>query len=204
MIIEEIKRKGKSDKFYLITTSGKYLAKDETIYNFKIKKGEIDDDKFFSILKSSQNLLAFDEILNIVSRSYKTEKEIFDTLKKKGYIDEAIESAILKAKEYKYIDDNKYVQAYIDTYSKSKGKLLIKRNLLQKGISVDLIDKYLKEVEDDLESVVNIANKYLKAKQGQKNIKEKLYRFLLSKGYSYETISKVKNLAKEHEDESWD
>lgn len=204
MIINEIKRKGKSDKYYLITNNGKFLVKDETIYLNKIKCGEIEDELFFKILQSTQNLLAFDEIINIVSKTYKTKKEIYILLKNKGYIDESIFNAIEKAESYHYIDDDRYTQMYIDTYSKSKGKIFIKNSLLQKGIDENIIIRHLNEFEDDRETILKLAIKYYKGKSNQKNIREKLFRFLVSKGFNFELIKSVVNeVVKDIDNENW-
>lgn len=92
-----------------------------------------------------------------------------------------------------FVNDERYAQSYIrgKVGLKQWGKQKIRMSLLQKGIPKELIDKYLEDITpqqyaDNLQAAVR------KWTQGHGEITKenitKLYRHLLSKGYTYEEI----------------
>lgn len=95
-----------------------------------------------------------------------------------------------------FVDDERYAQSYIrgKVGLKQWGKQKIRMSLLQKGIPKELIDKYLEHITpqqytDNLQAAVR---KWTQSHGPvtQENI-TKLYRHLLSKGYTYEEIKGV-------------
>ena len=95
-----------------------------------------------------------------------------------------------------FVDDERYAQSYIrgKVGLKQWGKQKIRMSLLQKGIPKELIDKYLEHITpqqytDNLQAAVR---KWTQSHGPvtQENI-TKLYRHLMSKGYTYEEIKGV-------------
>ncbi len=95
-----------------------------------------------------------------------------------------------------FVDDERYAQSYIrgKVGLKQWGKQKIRMSLLQKGIPKELINKYLEHITpqqytDNLQAAVR---KWTQSHGPvtQENI-TKLYRHLLSKGYTYEEIKGV-------------
>lgn len=95
-----------------------------------------------------------------------------------------------------FVDDERYAQSYIrgKVGLKQWGKQKIRMSLLQKGIPKELINKYLEYITpqqytDNLQAAVR---KWTQSHGPvtQENI-TKLYRHLLSKGYTYEEIKGV-------------
>ncbi len=92
-----------------------------------------------------------------------------------------------------FVDDERYAQSYIrgKVGLKQWGKQKIRMSLLQKGIPKELIDKYLENITPQ-QYTDNLQASVRKWTQGhgpvtQENI-TKLYRHLISKGYTYEEI----------------
>ena len=86
---------------------------------------------------------------------------------------------------------------------KNKGKKYIKQQLYIKGVKSEVVDNL--ELNDDDDSCREVCQKWLKGKTlplEQKD-KEKLYRFLLSRGYEYETIKHTINVATNATDDDW-
>lgn len=159
---------------------------------------EITEEDIKAIKNRDGSKLAYIQILTTLNYGMKTEKEMVDKLKEKGYEEEAIEIAITKAKEYKYINDDYYVEMYIKTKAiPSKwGEQKIINNLYKKGININDIKCKLEEIynnENKYENAFALAEKKLRTiKDTDKNKKkQKLNQFLLSKGYNYEIISLV-------------
>ena len=85
--------------------------------------------------------LALNKTLRILERGLKTESEIRKKLKEKEFVDNDIEYAITRAKEYGYINDEYYVKCYILERAKQNkwGSNKVLSNLLKKGINKELI-----------------------------------------------------------------
>ncbi|MCX7955535.1 MAG: RecX family transcriptional regulator [Patescibacteria group bacterium] len=138
----------------------------------------------------------------------RTEKEIRDYLCKKiiktHWSRDDVEKVIEKLKEQGLIDDEKFVEMYIKNrlLLKPKGKNLLKKELILKGINNDLIEKYFSLNQIDEE---NVAFAILKKRWSRfKNLDfkrklEKSLRFLVSKGFSYETAKKTFELLSKKE-----
>ena len=207
MIVTKIKRKGKSDEYYVsFDNNSTLLVKYETIYKNQIKDlSEITQNELEQIFFEDQKLMAFDKSLTYISKGLKTEKEIRTNLKNKGFIDSAISYAINMLKEYKYVDDEKYANLYIETYKNSKGKLLLKQKLIEKGVKLNIIENALLNMENNDENVILLAKKYMNNKIYDEKNKVKLYRFLQSKGFTFDEIKKaVDKVFKGENCENWE
>ena len=109
----------------------------ETVILNKLKVGlEISAEELGRIQLESEKRTVFDKTLDYISKTQKTEKQIKDKLKEKGYLKETIDYVIDKLKEYKFIDDFEYAKSYIRLYKEKKGKKLLEYELMQKGVTV--------------------------------------------------------------------
>lgn len=92
-----------------------------------------------------------------------------------------------------FLDDERYVQSFIrgKINTKQWGVQKIRLGLLQKGISKELIDKYIENINPQqyTNNIQTVIRKWVQSHGPvtQENI-TKLYRHLLSKGYTYEEI----------------
>ncbi|NME83220.1 recombination regulator RecX [Clostridium sp. SM-530-WT-3G] len=170
----------------------------ELVYKEGLKsKMEIDVDRLRDIADKEGYLKCKNTALRIVERSFKTEKEMRDKLKEKEYTDDQIEKTIEFLKEYKFINDEAYVNAYVNDKLSSRGRQKIKYDLIRKGIERNLIEEKLSDIDSDDEknTALNLAKKkYNSIKKSESDVYKingKLYRFLMSKGYNYELIKDV-------------
>lgn len=138
--------------------------------------------------------------LRLLNARQKTEKEITDKLKDKNYPDDIIYYVLSYLKSYGYLDDKKYVELYLKEKININrfGRMKLKNKLIQKGISSELIEEGLEGIDEVMmiENAVYLANKKINSLSGQESmvIRQKVYRHLASKGYSYATIAKALNL----------
>lgn len=160
----------------------------ETVIKNKLKAGQaIDKDSLALLQLESEKSVALDKAMGFISNSIKTAKNVREYLIKKGYTDVVADYAVNKLSEYKYIDDKEYARAYVANYSKVKGAKLIRLELRAKGISDEDMAEALESIADEKEAARAVADKYLRNKERDfKNI-QKAYKYLLSKGFSYET-----------------
>ena len=163
----------------------------ETVYNYHLKKDMVVTEDFLvEIELSSEKSKALDKALSYISKTIKTKKQIKGHLLAKGYTGAVIDYCIDKMTEYKMIDDYDYCLQYVRAHKKNQGAKLIERDLRLKGIDFNLIDKAIEEeISSQLDVVKNIAQKYIKNKDLSQENLAKLYKYILSKGFSYEDAS---------------
>jgi len=196
MQITEIKKIGKGDRYYLIIDeTNKFVVEAEVLARYKLKTfDEIDGEKLNKLLLENGEISCFDRALSYLEKNIKTEKGIRDYLKQKGFLDESIDNAVEKLKEYGYIDDSVYVENYIRTYKDKKGKKLLKFELSLKGVDRTLIEEKLEELvdnEDEIISCRTLCKKYIKNKTIDQKLKQRTYAHLMTKGFASDVISRI-------------
>ena len=160
----------------------------KTLFENRIKVGDvIDEEKLNEIQFDSERNTAMDKAMTYLSRSIKTEKQVRQYLKDKGYLEKISDKVISKLKEYNLINDADYSFSYASTYSKYKGKRLIAYELKTKGVSEEDISAALENTEGEDEAAAALAKKYLKNKTADFKTIQKCYKHLLSKGFTYDT-----------------
>ena len=161
----------------------------ETILRFRLKEGqEINGIELENLKSQTEREVALNKATNYISKSQKSQEEVKKYLKKKGFEDDIIEFVINKLLDYHFVDDNDYAKNYIKSKTSKNGKIKLKFCLKQKGVSEEIINNCIEEYSKDTISVYDVANKYLKNKELNKETKQKAYRYLSSRGYSSEDI----------------
>ncbi|GAA0075749.1 hypothetical protein UT300005_01270 [Clostridium sp. CTA-5] len=170
----------------------------ELIYKEGIKlKDEVDFEKLKILAYKDQIMKCREAAIRTIEKSHKTEKQVREKLILKGYEEEAIEKAIDFLKEYNYLNDEYYTKLFVKEKLKSQGSNKIKYSLMQKGISKEIIEEELNNVDRENEKsiAIDLAQRKIvtirKSENDKYKISNKLYRFLLSKGYGYEVVNEV-------------
>jgi regulatory protein len=114
-------------------------------------------------------------------------------LLEKGYDENNIILVIEQLKESGYLDDNRFTRKWIRDRLKHKirGRNLIKKELLSKGIELNIIEKEINSLIDDDSEIRNgiiLARKWLSNKAPDLL---KLKRYLYNKGFSVENIQEI-------------
>lgn len=193
MQITEFKKIGKTNRYKMFVDSEFFAVLiDETIVKNELKINvEYDLDYLNKIVFEGQKKVALDSAISIISKFSKTEKEMRKYLKDKGFLQNAIDFAVEKLKEYNYINDNNYAKNFIAIKQNSKGKKAIFFELKMKGVDENIIKKNLESVENQDEILLALAQKFVKNKQNDEKLKEKLFRHLVAKGFGFEEINGV-------------
>ena len=192
--ITDIKEQVKNKKRVSIYLDGEYYCGLDLVTAVKnrLKVGQfIEEATLVQIQYDSEMQACFDRALTFISSSVKTEKQIKDKLKKLGYLEEIVDSAVEKLKGYGYVDDGDYAKRFASTYKGVKGKKLIKLELMKKGVSDVDAENAVSEIESQQETVDYLAEKYLKNKEKDKKNILKCYKYLLSKGFDYDEAKRA-------------
>ncbi len=164
------------------------LTLEATVKN-RLKVGQIiTQERLAEIQLESEKHTALDKALTHLSATRKTEKQIRTFLAGKGYLPAVIEYALEKLREYRFVNDGEYAEAFVEFSAKKKGEKLIKMELKSKGIAEDKIEKALEGLDEEaqIDGAKSILQKYMRGKVIDKITLQKAYRYLLSKGFDYE------------------
>jgi regulatory protein len=140
---------------------------------------KISQDELNKLIESSNFGKAFNAALNFLSFRPRSELEIRQYLKRKKAED--LDGVIAKLKQIGQINDEEFAKWLVEQRStfRPKGKRLIEMELRQKGVKIKV------SVPDEEELAMKAIQKKLSLP------KEKIFRFLASRGFDYETIEKV-------------
>lgn len=165
----------------------------ETVMKFRLKAGaETDEARLKEILTDAENSEATEKALSYISKTVKTKRQVKEYLLKKGYSESACYHAIDKLKEYGYIDDCEYARRYIDSTGKTQGKRLLAYKLMAKGVKKEDIEAaYETAGKNSAENAAALAAKKMKNKDVTKENVLKTYRYLISRGFSYEEAERA-------------
>lgn len=175
-----------------------YVVSNTVIVKYKLKKGtEITEAELSKLLQESECRLCKDYLFSLIAKYLKTEKGYKDKLYSKSFSKTAVDAALASAKEYGYINDEKYSKAYLSANKNKKSLLIIKSNLMSKGIQKNIIEKILQDepVETEAAAAKKVFEKWTKNNNFNQENKNKAIRHLMQKGFSYETITKIINNA---------
>lgn len=176
------------------------------IRDFRLETGEeISSPVFDEITKVLIPKRAKLRAMNLLQKRDYTEYKLREKLKEGQYSEEVIDEAVEYLKSYKYLDDERYADDYIRYHLKDKSKARLKQDLMQKGISADIIDRVLSAAyEDENEDPeIQLCAKLLKKKHyDSENMsyeeKQKIMAFLYRKGFSGDVIHRAMSLDTEH------
>lgn len=171
----------------------------ETLFKHGLRVGDLlTDEKIESILQTEQKRKAKEIALNFLSYRARSEKEISEKLKKKGFKPEKIEEVIEDLKRVNLLDDYEFACGWIKDRMKNRprGIALLKQELIKKGVKKEIIDKALGECYPEADEVKLATELIKKREKRYKNLERKLARkrmsdFLLRRGFSYEVVKEV-------------
>ncbi len=191
MIITKFEPYNSRIKVYIDNEIAFLLYKGE-IMKFNLRENEEISEETLNKIYDILYNRAKERALYILDNAYKTEKQIVDKLKSGFYPDVIINKVIVYLKEYGLVNDARFAILYIDYKSSSKSKKQIVQDLLVKGVSRDLIDFALETSGFSDESSINkiIEKRINRYDLSDKKSVQKLYMYLIGKGYSYGDIRK--------------
>ena len=176
----------------------------ETAVKNRLKVGMVVTEARLAEMQfESEKNTALDKALTYLSATRKTEKEIRRFLAGKGYLSAVVEYVLEKLRGYDFVNDEEYAEAYVGSVAKRKGGRLIRMELRNKGVADEDIDSALESLpeETERETAREILQKYMRNKEIDSKNLQKAYRYLLGKGFDYDTVKSVISTLCENEDE---
>ncbi|MBQ9280170.1 MAG: regulatory protein RecX [Clostridia bacterium] len=133
-----------------------------------------------------------DKLMKFVVFQKRTVYEVRQKCLKLGYAEEYIDEIIDYLEENEYLNDKKFVEKYIKNIMRLKISSIyeMKVGLLKKGVPEDYISDYINSNQEELiDFEYESAKKLVQKKTRQVEELEKIKKYMLSKGYSYDSIN---------------
>ncbi len=178
----------------------------DEVYAFSLYKGELkrfalEEDKaiskseFDEIIETVILKRAKKRVLYLLEKSWKSESEVREKLKKSKYPENVVETAIEYAKSFGYIDDLEYAKRFIDSKRALKSKKEIQYLLTQKRLHRSIVGRVCEEMFDE-ESEVEAIRTVIRKKNIDLDTvtydeRMKLCQYLLRKGFEYGKVRQV-------------
>ena len=132
--------------------------------------------------------------MHLLEKMDRTEYKLREKLSEGGYPDEAIEDAIGYVKRYHYLDDERYARNYVFLAQDRKSRKKLSIELYQRGNKKELIDRILEEeydADEEKQICLLLEKRGFDPKTCSEKERQKLYQFLLRRGFQSSDICKV-------------
>ena len=142
---------------------------------------------------------AYSKMAQLCSRSEQCSADIRKKIIAFELVSEVVDEIIAKLKDEKYLNDERYIKAYVaDKFRINKwGRIKIRHNLRMKGLPEAMIQNELDEIDEEKYKAVLIKTMNAKAKTvKKKNRFEKMgqiIRFAQTRGFEPELIHRYMN-----------
>ncbi len=130
----------------------------------------------------------------LLQKQDRTEQQLREKLKQSGFQNEDIDDAITYVKDFRYLDDERFARNYVRYGGEYKSRQKLKIALLQKGISMDLIERALDEEYEgnEKEQILQcLKKKSFSATESTREERQKVIASLYRKGFCIEDIKSV-------------
>ena len=141
---------------------------------------------------------AMNTAVRILTHRDHSKYELKQKLRQRGFTSKVIETVVVECEHFGYIDDNRTARVYIlQLKRKCFGKRYIQQALKKKRLSGAAIEKILSENypgADEYEHAGRLLEKKMKTFEREADLKkrrEKIYRFLYSRGFSPAVIREL-------------
>lgn len=161
-------------------------------------KKEITSEEYNTLVSLNNYQDIYNKVIKYIGIRLRSKKEITDYLKKMDLSTEVVDDILNKLITNKYIDDERFSQAYIkDKYNFSNnGPYKIINELVKLGIDKDMAYTYTFDIITNEEEKINkLINKYVKSdkKHDWYYLRNKIYNNLINLGYSKEIVINILN-----------
>ena len=132
-----------------------------------------------------------DKLMKYFIFKKRTEKEVRQKCQKLQYTEDYIDEVIEYLMGNSYINDKVYVEKYIQNIMRLKTSSIfeMKMDLLRRGVEEDYIEDYISKNLEDLEDFEKQSAIKLAIKKSSNSEIDKVKKYLMSKGYKYDSIS---------------
>ncbi|MCF6093149.1 RecX family transcriptional regulator [Microaerobacter geothermalis] len=199
LITSVIQDKNNNHRYHLYANE-EYMGSvhEDIVIKYRLIKGKsISDQDLKTMMVDDERHQVYLAALKYLGYRPRTEKEVMMYLIRKGYDEKNCRAVMARLIGEGYINDEKYAEQWIkERMMKKKGSLLLKKELLNKGIQSEIVEQAVSCINKDkeYEQALSLAEKkitYFSNQLTSMQKKKKLGDFLLRRGFSYEMVQSV-------------
>lgn len=198
MLVTEVRKITDRRKKILLEDGTSFVLYNSEVRQFGIHENEeLPDEMIRRIMEEILKKRACLRCMNLLKTQDRTVQQLRQRLLNDGYPDEIITRALEYVASYHYTDDMRFARNYFRQMSGRKSRRQIEFELLKKGVDRETVRAALCEAEEESgsgtnkekEAILAIARKrnYDPETAGSKEA-ARLLRYLLNKGFAYESI----------------
>ncbi|WP_347861320.1 recombination regulator RecX [Salimicrobium sp. PL1-032A] len=182
---------------------------EDILVQYNLHKGmELSEDDIKQLKNKDELHKSYTRAIHYLSYRMRSEKEVFDYLIEKEVEEEDAKDIINRLYKERLLDDRAFAESFVRTKiaTSSKGPVLLKQELLRKGVPEDDIDPALEfySFDDQYQKARKIGMKKVND-SSKKSFQQKLQaakQTLMQKGFTQEVIQEVSMQLKEEKEDS--
>jgi SOS response regulatory protein OraA/RecX len=167
---------------------------EDTLVSGRLLKGKLLSAEEVEVLRQDElKEDAYRSALLMLERRARTKAELVQALKRKGYAEEIASACVTRLQQRRLVDDSAFARRFAEQRAtgQRKGRLLIRQELLQRGVERHDVDRALNELDagTERESALAMARKRWPSLKGNdRERKHKLIGALLRRGFPSEVV----------------
>ncbi|QAS51859.1 recombination regulator RecX [Halobacillus litoralis] len=185
-----------------------FSVEEDVLIEHRLQKNmDLDEATIQALIQTDTLHKSYTLAINYLSYRMRSEKEIRDYLKGKETDPEHIDEIVTRLKNDRLIDDQEFANSLVRTrvMTSSKGPLLVKKDLLEKGVAAPKAEEAILQYSFDqqYDKALKFAEKKLKS-DGRKSHRQQIqnvHQTLMQKGFQGDVIQEVLANLPEEEDE---
>lgn len=200
MIVTEIAEISKKQSRICVDQEHSFVLYKGELRQYGISEGgELPQETYRELMEELLPRRAKLRAMNLLKSREYTEKQLGDKLRDGGYPEPVVQQAMEYVKAFHYIDDLRYAESYLSTFADRKSLRRMEQDLQQKGISRPVLEQAVaawqqEGGQDELQMACRLLEKkHYDRESCDRKEKQKLYNFLMYKGFSAEVIRRALN-----------
>ncbi len=163
---------------------------EDTLVGWRLLKGkQLTAEEYAKLLEEEQKEEAYRAALGMLERKARTTAELSRALKRKGFAQEAIAGCLERLRTNRMVDDSAFARRFAEqrATNQRKGRMLIRQELLQRGVAKPEIEQAIGAIEPEIEEQSALAlarKKWPSVKGNDRERKQKLMAMLMRRGYT--------------------
>lgn len=134
-------------------------------------------------------------VLWLLSRKAYTRAQLREKLVNKEAEAEVVERVMAKLEDLHFVDDEAFADAYVRSRMKQKGRIALRRDLYQKGVDEEIVDKTLEPLETtgqvDTAVALLIKNAWRFQKEDPRKNRAKAFAYLARRGFTGDVVKEA-------------
>lgn len=189
-----------------------FSVDEDVLIKYRLQKDmELDDAMIEALIQTDTLHKSYTLAINYLSYRMRSEKEIRDYLNEKEVDPEHIDEIVKRLYNDNLLNDQEFANSFVRSriMTSSKGPLLLKKELIEKGVQANQAEEALSYYTFDkqYEKALKFAQKKVKS-DGRKSFRQQIQNVqqtLMQKGFKGDVIQEViANIPEEEEDREWE